>query len=77
MPDSYYDPPEYDGCEDCDCEDVECPEPLDKGEDACPCCVCECPCHNLPPEPEDEWPQFPHRDDADYFTRPPDDREDS
>lgn len=63
MPDSYYDPPPYDGCEDCDCEDVEHPERptcmckllTGQPDDDCDACeqVCECKCHNLPPEPEE------------------------
>lgn len=58
MPDSYYDPPEYDGCEDCECEDPERPEMVEpwvlRGDpptdaEAAPC---NCKCHNLPAEPD-------------------------
>lgn len=58
MPDSYYDPPEYDGCEDCECEDPEYPEIV-----PCACGVsdglncdhdlCTCKCHDYAYPPED------------------------
>lgn len=62
MPDSYYDPPEYDGCEDCDCEEAEYPEPVEcRDHDDCQH-PCTCKCHDIPHDPNEDGDDDRHDD---------------
>lgn len=62
--DRYLQPPEYDGCEDCDCEDAETPATLYECSDGCCREVCACKCHNIPHDPNEDGDA--DRDEPDY-----------